>query len=151
MIGLIIGRFQPFHLGHIELIKTACNECDKVYVVLGSAHSPEDEHNPFTLEQRREMFRCVIEEYDLDIQLIELDDIPDDNEWVGYIEKSIPPFDIVYAGEEDDLNFFRNTRFKLKHIGRKHGIHATVIRKKIRNNDPSWKKDVPECIYKIVT
>ena len=30
MRGLMMGRFQPFHLGHLELVKQILNECDEV-------------------------------------------------------------------------------------------------------------------------
>lgn len=33
-IGMYGGKFMPFHKGHRYCIETACNECEKVYVIL---------------------------------------------------------------------------------------------------------------------
>ena len=34
MRGLMMGRFQPFHLGHLELVKQILNECDEIIIAL---------------------------------------------------------------------------------------------------------------------
>ena len=47
-IGLVLGRFQPLHPGHLRLIDTAMQECDEVVVCIGSAQTDE----PLTIEQR---------------------------------------------------------------------------------------------------
>jgi len=49
-IGLVLGRFQPLHPGHLELIDTAMQNNDEVVVCIGSAQLAE----PFTIEQRHE-------------------------------------------------------------------------------------------------
>ncbi len=48
--GLVLGRFQPLHPGHLDLINTAMQECDEVVVCIGSAQRNE----PFTIEQRHQ-------------------------------------------------------------------------------------------------
>ena len=35
--GLIIGRFQPFHNGHLKLIQQVLEECEELIIVIGSA------------------------------------------------------------------------------------------------------------------
>ena len=35
--GLVIGRFQPFHNGHLELVHEILNECEELVLVIGSA------------------------------------------------------------------------------------------------------------------
>jgi cytidyltransferase-like protein len=50
MTGLVLGRFQPLHPGHLRMIETAMYECDKVVVCIGSAQRAE----PFTIEERLE-------------------------------------------------------------------------------------------------
>ena len=48
-VGLVLGRFQPLHPGHLRLIDMAVQECDEVVVCIGSAQTAE----PLTLAQRR--------------------------------------------------------------------------------------------------
>ena len=35
--GLYVGRFQPFHLGHLEAIKHILKKVDTVIIAIGSA------------------------------------------------------------------------------------------------------------------
>ena len=51
MDGLLIGRFQPFHLGHLEALQFALSKVDKLWVGLGSSNKPVEKNNPFTAEQ----------------------------------------------------------------------------------------------------
>ena len=53
--GLIIGRFQPFHNGHLALIKRVLSECDKVIILIGSYRQARSIRNPFTYEERHHM------------------------------------------------------------------------------------------------
>jgi Nicotinamide mononucleotide adenylyltransferase len=42
MNGLLIGRFQPFHLGHLEALQFALSKVDKLWVGLGSSNKPTE-------------------------------------------------------------------------------------------------------------
>jgi nicotinamide-nucleotide adenylyltransferase len=34
---LLIGRFQPFHKGHLQVVKTIARDCDDIIIGIGSA------------------------------------------------------------------------------------------------------------------
>lgn len=53
-IGIVIGRFQGFHKGHMHLLNKAWENCDKLVVLLGSCNRASSLKNPFTAEQRKE-------------------------------------------------------------------------------------------------
>jgi bifunctional NMN adenylyltransferase/nudix hydrolase len=57
---IFIGRFQPFHCAHYELIKKALNVADKVVIVLGSANTAPNIKNPWLVEQREQMLRVSL-------------------------------------------------------------------------------------------
>jgi bifunctional NMN adenylyltransferase/nudix hydrolase len=57
-----IGRFQPFHLGHLSVLKQALLLAKEVVVVVGSAYSSRDIRNPFSFEERKEMILSSIED-----------------------------------------------------------------------------------------
>jgi nicotinamide-nucleotide adenylyltransferase len=61
MNGLLIGRFQPFHLGHLEALQFALSKVDKLWVGLGSSNKSIEKNNPFTAEQRKEMILLMIQ------------------------------------------------------------------------------------------
>ena len=56
--AIVIGRFQPFHSAHQDLIQYSLTLAEKVIVVLGSARSASDVKNPFTPAMREEMIRA---------------------------------------------------------------------------------------------
>lgn len=38
---VFIGRFQPFHHGHLAVVREGLNQADKMIVLIGSAQSQE--------------------------------------------------------------------------------------------------------------
>ena len=53
--GLIIGRFQPFHNGHMEVLRKIFAECDHVIIGIGSAQYSHTDKDPFTAGERYHM------------------------------------------------------------------------------------------------
>ena len=54
---IYIGRFQPFHQGHLAMLQVALSKAPRVIVVLGSAGGPRTTKNPFTAEERQKIDR----------------------------------------------------------------------------------------------
>ena len=59
-IGIYIGRFQPLHNGHINIIKKGLDECDIFIVIIGSINKC-DEKNPFCYDDRMKSIILVPE------------------------------------------------------------------------------------------
>lgn len=66
-LGLVLGRFQPFHLGHLEYVEAARSRCSRLFVGVTNP-DPESRvatdsdparsmsaNNPFTFSERRSM------------------------------------------------------------------------------------------------
>ena len=62
MDGLLIGRFQPFHLGHLQALQFALSRADCLWVGLGSSNKPVERDNPFTAQQRKEMILASVDD-----------------------------------------------------------------------------------------
>ncbi len=60
MLGVIVGRFQVFHRGHLDLIAQALMSCDRLAIVLGSDHSARNLRNPFLASERQEMIELSL-------------------------------------------------------------------------------------------
>jgi bifunctional NMN adenylyltransferase/nudix hydrolase len=60
--AVVIGRFQPFHNGHLHMLEKAFQQGEKVIVILGSAHSARNIKNPWTAEEREQMIRASLPE-----------------------------------------------------------------------------------------
>lgn len=77
MKGLFVGRFQPFHLGHLKAIKWILERCEQVTIVIGSSQESFTERNPFTFEEREEMIKRSLEEEGVEEEKYEIIGIPD--------------------------------------------------------------------------
>lgn len=49
---VFIGRFQPFHIGHEQVIRTALSLAENVIILIGSANQPRTIKNPWTYMER---------------------------------------------------------------------------------------------------
>ena len=58
--GIYLGRFQPYHLGHHEVLKQIVNEVDEIIVGIGSAQKSHEMENPFTAGERVLMVSSAI-------------------------------------------------------------------------------------------
>ncbi len=52
---IFVGRFQPFHFGHLRVIEAALRRADHVLVLVGSANLARNARNPFTYDERQRM------------------------------------------------------------------------------------------------
>ena len=90
-LGLVIGRFQPLHNGHVAMIRHALELCEKVVVYVGSAQESCTKLNPFSYCGREEMLAKTFDTEYLTKRLL-VRPLPDigvgnNSEWGGYIIK----------------------------------------------------------------
>ena len=99
----MMGRFQPFHLGHLDLTKQILSECDEVVIALTGSQFNYIEKDPFTAGERLEMIHDSLKEGDVDLSRCFI--VPIENQfnvatWASYIKSILPQFDKVYSGNE---------------------------------------------------
>jgi len=117
MNGLLIGRFQPFHFGHLEALQFALSKVDKLWVGLGSSNKPIEKENPFTAEQRKEMILSSIDDSMKEkISIYFIPDVDNHIRWIEKIDTIVPKFDIIFSN--DDLT---------KHLYSKRNIQVLAI------------------------
>ena len=101
MNGLLIGRFQPFHLGHLEALRFALSKVEKLWVGLGSSNKPTEKNNPFSGEERKEMILSSIDSSIKErISIYFIPDLDNHIRWIEKIETIVPKFDIVFSNDE---------------------------------------------------
>ncbi|MFA4831282.1 MAG: adenylyltransferase/cytidyltransferase family protein [Patescibacteria group bacterium] len=149
MKALFIGRFQPFHLGHLSVLadidKTP--EIAKILIGIGSSQYHGTEDNPLTFEKRKEMIEIAIKnEIKKPCQIYAVPDIHDDQFWVSHVKEIVGDFDLVYSGNSRVTKLFKQAECEVKPVEFKYDISGTKLRKMIKENHPEWKKFIPKSI-----
>ena len=54
---VLIGRFQPFHTGHLQVIRAALERAAMLILICGSARQPRSARNPWDEWEREQMVR----------------------------------------------------------------------------------------------
>ena len=100
MRSLLIGRFQPFHQGHLEVVRKirADRPTAPIVIGVGTAEESYTWANPFTAGERVEMIARALAEAKVgDVLLVPIEDIHRHALWVAYLEGLLPTFDRVYT------------------------------------------------------
>jgi len=153
MIALFIGRFQPFHLGHLSVLEDIENnpEAEKIIIGIGSSQYSGTDDNPYTFEIRKKMIEMSIEnKITKPCRIIAVPDIHDDERWVGHVKKITGNFDLVYSGNPHTTELFEKAGYKVQTVIFKHNISGTKLRKMIKENNAEWKKFIPQCNLKLI-
>jgi bifunctional NMN adenylyltransferase/nudix hydrolase len=89
--GIYIGRFQPFHLGHLETLKLALAKTEQVILILGSHRVAADIRNPWSSQERIEMIRDCLSAEDLSrVHFLPIRDwLYSDNLWLSAIQQQV--------------------------------------------------------------
>lgn len=115
--ALFIGRFQPIHLGHLEIIKRILEDYDEVVVGIGSAQEDYTLKNPFTLNERQSFIRQALKDHNLEedrVRIVEMPDIPTNSAWASYATGLCPEFEILWTGSPFVSLLFRDAGARVK-------------------------------------
>jgi bifunctional NMN adenylyltransferase/nudix hydrolase len=164
-IIVFIGRFQPVHNAHLEIIKKASEIAEKVVLIVGSAFQPRTYKNPFTEHDRIVMVDMVCTENNIRknvcIDYIS-DSIYNDQAWAikvqqivdGYITKSNPKIGII-GHDKDESTFYLSMfpQWERVHVDLIESLHSTDIRDLYFRKDANMnfiKGVVPSSIFKFL-
>lgn len=81
-----IGRFQPFHTGHFNVLTQIKELTDNIIVFIGSAHGPRTVRNPWTYKERKEVLEHYLDVLEFNSHIIALEDEDSDEAWVDTVE-----------------------------------------------------------------
>lgn len=145
--ALFIGRFQPFHLGHMA----AVNEISLKYEVLlavGSAQESYSFSNPFTAGERIDMLLKI---RGLKALCMPVPDITNNSLWVSHVKSLLPKFNVVFSANPLVAALFEDAGFKVEKqtLFNPEIYSGTQIRKKIASGG-EWKNLVPSEVYEYI-
>lgn len=99
--AVFLGRFQPFHIGHMSIVERILTDYQRLLLVIGSAEKSGTDENPWTLQEREEIIRASIPlELQERMDIVWLDDVPDDDEWCENFKKILLSESILFTGNE---------------------------------------------------
>ena len=152
--GLLIGRMQPVHNGHMQIIDKILDEVDEIIIGIGSAQLSHEIKDPFTAGERILMMSQALAERDVDpsrYYIIPMQDINFNAIWVAHVKMITPPFSIVYSGNPLVKQLFSEEGFEVRQPPLYDRLHlsGTEVRKRILNDD-NWQELVPDATVKIL-
>ncbi len=150
--ALFVGRFQPFHFGHLFAVKKILEEAEELVIVVGSAQMSHEPDNPFTAGERIEMIRRALDSADIAparYMLIPIPDAPAHRVWVSQVESQTPMFDIVYTNQPLTRRLLVEAGYDVRGIElhKRDQYEATEIRRRILAGE-DWRALVPEEVHK---
>jgi len=152
MVGLVIGRFQPFHNGHLRMIRWIMKREDRIIVGIGSAQESHTLRDPFTAGERYEMIHEALKEADIsDFFIIPIEDLKRNSMWVAHVMSLSPKFDVVYTNNPLVKELFEeyDIRVICPPIYKRDALTGRKIRE-LMVEENGWEKYVPHSVSDVI-
>jgi nicotinamide-nucleotide adenylyltransferase len=151
--GLMVGRFQPFHNGHLYLSNQILQECDELIIAIGSAQFNYIYKDPFTAGERVLMIHAALLESKIDLTRCYVIPIVNDENnarWLAHLRSMVPSFNILYSGNDFVTNLVSHEiKIKKPLFSKKNVYNGTNIRKQMARMQ-NWKKLVPNAVFRVI-
>lgn len=147
---MLIGRYQPFHTGHLHCVRYVLDKVAEVIIAIGSAQFSHTLHNPFTAGERVTMIRLAMDEAKIDASkyyLIPIRDLRIHDLWVPHLVSQTPRFEVVFSNEPITSRLFKEAGFRVEPIPflDRESYSSTEIRERVVKGS-SWESLVPGSI-----
>lgn len=168
--GVIFGRYQIFHLKHMEGVLAAKMRCNKLYIgvthpdiVAYAATSPLDvngvtkRENPLTYFERMEMIQGALR--DFGVKRKEFEIIPFPISQPDLITQYAPEDATYYMSlctpwDEEKYRILQSQGLKTEVLWRRNpedmGTSGTAVRELIRKNNKEWIQQVPRSVAEYI-
>ncbi len=152
--GLFIGRFQPFHLGHLTTVKYALKHVGHLYILVGSSQKSHEFKNPFTAGERILMIRNALADEKIDSSRYLIMPVPDASGhavWTAYIDQVVPEYEVVYSNDRLTLQLFKEKGVPTVEapLFERPTFSATEVRRRIVEGG-NWKELVPRSVARSI-
>lgn len=152
--GILIGRMQPIHKGHIQVIKKILEEIDEIIIGIGSAQLSHELKNPFTAGERIVMVSQALAEENIHpgrYYIIPMEDINFNAIWAAHVKMMTPPFSIVYSGNPLVKQLFEEEGYEVKNppLFDRLRLSGSEVRRKILS-DENWQDLVANSTIEVI-
>ena len=151
MRALFIGRFQPFHNGHLEVVREIAEEYVPI-IVIGSAGKSHTLEDPFTAGERYLMISESLKSADIqEFAIIPVINVNRYGIWVSHIRTLVPSFDLVISNNSLTRRLFSEYGYMVRSPKRfsREVFRGSYIRERILEGE-RWDQLVPKDVTKII-
>ena len=152
MNGLLIGRFQPFHLGHLDAVLFGLARADSLSICIGSSNKYNEKKNPFSAAERRERILSSIEPSIVNrIKIFNIPDVDNHEKWTFEIDQIVPKYDVVFTNDEFTKTLFEKRQINVIQVMLKdrEKFSGTNVRQLILDGK-NWQDLVPQGTRKVL-
>ncbi len=154
MRGLLVGRMQPIHKGHLDVIKGILGEVDEVVISIGSAQLSHNLKDPFTAGERTMMITKALTEYGIpaaSYYITPIQDIACNSLWVAQVEMLTPPFEVVYSGNSLVQRLFIEAGYRVTEppLFNREIYSGTEVRRRMLM-DEDWESLIPKSVVNVI-
>jgi nicotinamide-nucleotide adenylyltransferase len=150
--ALFIGRFQPFHNGHLEVVREMASQVDKLIIVIGSAQESHTLDDPFTAGERHLMISESLDREGIkNYHLIPIVDINRYSIWVAHVRSLVPPFDIIFTNNDLTARLFSEAGMEVRRtkLYNRKKFSGKIIRIAIASGG-DWRSLVPDGTTRVI-
>ena len=161
-LGMIHGRFQPFHNGHFDYLKRALRLASRL--VIGITNPDPDSAIEVSFDSHRQLGDANPFSYYLRLQMIQSSILAEDELAARYRDIAIVPFPVTRPAhwkyyipmyhvtqlvsvlepwDEEKARLFRSQGFPVRTLRGRRIASGTEIRELIRGGDSRWIDKVP--------
>ena len=152
-VGLLVGRFQPFHKGHLQLIKKSFNYINTMIIGVGSV-GKIDGDNFLDFEERKEMLEMVSKKEGWDDKvrkIVPLKDFNNDKLWLTHSREVAGKIDVVIGNNEWTNRIFEKAGYPILRLGfYRRDLYEGVKIRKLMKERKTWEDRVPQYLVKII-
>lgn len=154
MRGLLVGRMQPVHQGHLQVIKTILQEVDELIIGIGSAQLSHTVKDPFTAGERVMMLTKSLAENNIAASryyVLPIQDITCNSVWVAHLEMLAPPFSKVYSGNPLVQRLFYEAGYEVEipPLFNRKNFSGTEVRRRMLV-DEDWPSLLPSTVVEVI-
>lgn len=137
---VLIGRFQPVHSAHVELIRRAITLTKELIIIVGSANQPRTYKNPWTSKERELMLQNVLDQMDTGTTRVHIehniDTIYNDTAWMKRVQGIVSKYRVlggktgIIGHSKDESSFYLKMfpQWELEEVEELEPLNATNIR-----------------------